>query len=146
MEPEIIETVLKEILDEIKMINQENAGKEKHAEALNNKLQSAEGKLQSIKQRLVLISESQLQLGSATQRMEKIIKELPRNVIHKKQILLFPEYGAREYYRIVFGRIIFWLMMFLLVFFLFSLGNQFINSWKEIKEMQYNNYFQKSKI
>lgn len=146
MESEIIETVLKEILDEIKMIHQENAGKEKYAEDLNNKIQSAEGKLQSIKQRLVVISESQLQLESATQRMEKIIKELPRNVIHKKQILLFPEYGPREYYRIVFGRIIFWIMMFLLAFFLFSLGKQFINSWKEIKEMQYNTYFQKNEL
>lgn len=39
MEPEIIETVLKEILDEIKMIHQEIIEKDKHAEDLKNKIQ-----------------------------------------------------------------------------------------------------------
>ena len=38
MEPEIIETVLKEILEEIKIIHQENAEKEKYARDIKDKI------------------------------------------------------------------------------------------------------------
>ena len=51
----------------------------------------------------------------------------------KSKFCYFPEYGAREYYKLVFGRLLFWMMMFLLAFYLFSLGKQFIDNWKEVR-------------
>lgn len=74
-----------------------------------------------------------MQLEANTKLVEKIIKEQPKNVIHKKQILLFPEYGTWEYYKFVFGKLLFWMMMFLLASYLFSLGKLFINNWKEVR-------------
>jgi len=133
MEDEIIETVLKEILDEIKIIHEQNLDRKKSEEDFKNKIQLIEKKLLSIESKTSSINLLQVQLETNVKRMEKIINEQPKNIIHKKQILLFPEYGAREYYKLVFGRLLFWMMMFLLAFYLFSLGKQFIDSWKEVK-------------
>jgi hypothetical protein len=136
MEPEIIETVLKEILDEIKMIHQENEEKDKYAADIEDKIQSLEKALyiQEIKPPEINLLPLQLQLDSSTKNIEKTIREQPKNISRKIQILLFPESGAREYYRLVFGRLLFWMMMFLLATYMYSLGKQFIDNWKEVTE------------
>ena len=133
MEDEIIETVLKEILDEIKIIHEQNEDRKKYDEDFKNKVQSIEKKLLSIETKSSGMNLMQMQLESNANKLERIINEQPKNIIHKKQILLFPEYGAREYYRLVFGRLLFWMMMFLLAIYLYSLGKQFIDSWKEVR-------------
>lgn len=124
MEQEIIETVLKEILDEIKLIHYENLSNQKCAKELKNKIQSPEESLIPF----------EMKLDFTAKKIERIINEQPKNVVRKIQILLFPETGAREYYRLVFGRLFFWLMMFLLATYLFSLGLQFVDSWKDIEK------------
>ena len=134
MEDEIIETVLKEILDEIKIIHEQNVDRKKYEEHFENKVQSIEKKLLSIEAKSSVVNLLQVQLETNAKKMEKIINEQPKNIIHKKQILFFPEYGAREYYKLVLGRLFFWMMMFLLAFYLFSLGKQFIDNWKEVRQ------------
>ncbi len=136
MEQEIIETVLKEILDEIKLIHYENLSNQKCAKELKNKIQNLEEKLllikiQSPEESLIPF---EMKLDFTAKKIERIINEQPKNVVRKIQILLFPETGAREYYRLVFGRLFFWLMMFLLATYLFSLGRQFVDSWKDIEK------------
>lgn len=136
MEQEIIETVLKEILDEIKLIHYENLSNQKCAKELKNKIQNLEEKLllikiQSPEESLIPF---EMKLDFTAKKIERIINEQPKNVVRKIQILLFPETGAREYYRLVFGRLFFWLMMFLLTTYLFSLGRQFVDSWKDIEK------------
>jgi hypothetical protein len=143
MEDEIIETVLKEILDEIKIIHEQNVDRKKYEEDFKNKVQSIEKKLLSLETKSSGMNLMQMQLESNANKLERIINKQPKNIIHKKQILLFPEYGVREYYKLVFGRLIFWMMMFLLAFYLFSLGKQFIDDWKEVRQreitIQYEN-------
>ncbi len=78
-----------------------------------------------------------MELDKYEKRIAQIITTQPKNIIHKKQILLFPENGAREYYRIVFGRFFFWMLMFLLAFFLFALGKQFISDWKDVNDSKF---------
>ncbi|HEV8083392.1 MAG TPA: hypothetical protein VGP55_09335 [Chitinophagaceae bacterium] len=136
MEPEIIETVLKEILEEIKIIHQENAEKENYTTDLKNKIQSLENALymQETKLSQINLLRLQLQLESKAKMIEKTIREQPKNITRKIQILLFPETGAREYYRLVFGRLFFWMMMILLATYMFSLGKQFIDNWKDVTE------------
>lgn len=150
MEDEIIETVLKEILDEIKIIHQQNIEREKYEEDFKNKVQSIEKKLLSLETKSSGINLLKMQIESNANKIERIINEQPKNIIHKKQILLFPEYGAREYYKLVFGRLLFWMMMFLLAFYFFSLGKQFIDNWKEVRQkeiiLKYENLKQSSKI
>ena len=89
---------------------------------------------QEIKPPKINLLPLQLQLDSSTKNIEKTIREQPKNINRKIQILLFPESGAREYYRLVFGRLLFWMMMFLLATYMYSLGKQFIDNWKEMTE------------
>lgn len=140
MEQEIIETVLKEILDEIKIIHQKAVSKDFQIEMISKKIESFDGKLSSIK---IEIPEADLlpvqhQLESRLKRIEKLIEDQPKNITHKKQILLFPEYGAREYYKLFFGRVLFWILLVLVASYLFSLGKQFIDNWKEVHRMEYS--------
>lgn len=135
MEPEIIETVLKEILEEIKIIHQENAGKEKSTGELKDKIHSLEKILYTQgKPSEINLSHVQLQLDSGIKNIVKIVREQPKSITRKIQILFFPETGAKEYYRLVFGRLLFWMMMILLATYMFSLGKQFIDSWKDVTE------------
>ncbi len=147
MEPEIIETVLKEILDELKIIHQENAERGKYAVGFTDKILELERALntQEIKPPEINLLPLQLQLDSSTKNIQRTIREQPKNISRKIQILLFPETGAREYYRLVFGRLVFWMMMFLLATYMYSLGKQFIDNWKEVTEKK-NELIDHSKV
>lgn len=140
MEQEVMETVLNEILDEIKFIQQQNAASDKEADEIKNKLQLIEKKLSAIDNKATAVNHQAILqvLNDQVGRLNLKLDAQPKNVIHKKQILLFPEQGAREYYRIVFGRLIFWLIIILITSYLFALGKQFIDNWKEVKEKQVN--------
>jgi hypothetical protein len=119
---EIIEIVLKEILDELKIIREQNVDRKKYEEDFQNKVQSIKKRLLSIEMKSSGMNLMQMQFESNANKLERIINEDPKNIIHKKQILLFPEYGVWQYYKLVFGNMIFGMMMFLLASCLFSLG------------------------
>jgi hypothetical protein len=140
MEQEIIETVLKEILDEIKTIHQEAVSKDQQIEVISKKIESFDGKLSSIKIEIpeIDLRPIQHQLESRLKRIEKLIEDQPKNITHKKQVLLFPEYGAREYYKLVFGRVLFWILLVLVATYLFSLGKQFIGDWTDLHKVEYS--------
>jgi hypothetical protein len=111
---------------------------------LNNKVDDFELKLTNIK---VIAPATDLEpITSAVHeqlfRIVGIIEEQPISIIRNFRILLFPEHGAREYYKLVFGRLLFWMMIFLIATYLFSLGKQFIDSntvvrYKEAESYQY---------
>jgi hypothetical protein len=139
MENEIIRTVLTEILDELKGIRDENLIKEKSVEELKVILRSVEEKITSAKLNSPGISLLSLQteLTKHYENIRDIINEFPKSIVHRKQILLFPETGLREYYRLVFGRVFFWLFISLCATYLFALGKQSVDNWKEVKQKQY---------
>jgi hypothetical protein len=90
---------------------------------LNNKVDDFELKLTNIK---VIAPATDLEpITSAVHeqlfRIVGIIEEQPISIIRNFRILLFPEQGAREYYKLVFGRLLFWMMIFLIATYLFSL-------------------------
>ena len=145
MENEVIDTVLKEILEEMKVIQQQTILTAKEAGEIKNKLQKLEEKLLTLNNKVSAINLQSLekQLTDQFNCLSSKMESQPKNVIHKKQVLLFPEYDAREYYRLVFGRLLFWLIIILIASYLFALGKQFIDNWKEIKERECNIYYSK---
>ncbi len=69
-------------------------------------------------------------------RLQQTIEAQPKTVTKEYRVLLFPEYGAQEYYRIVFGRVIFWMVIVLAATYLFVLGKQAIEKWSVINKEQ----------
>ena len=55
---------------------------------------------------------------------------------HSFRILLFPEHGTLEYYKLVFGRIIFWLVMLCVAKFAFLLGDKWITEHHQNRKYQ----------
>jgi hypothetical protein len=144
METEMIQTVLTELVEELKELKQQDAKLMAVVSDLNNKVDEFELKLTNIK---VVAPATDLEpITSAVHeqlfRIGGIIEEQPKNITREYKILLFPEHGAREYYKLVFGRLLFWMMIFLIATYLFSLGKQFIDSntvvrYKEAESYQY---------
>jgi hypothetical protein len=72
-------------------------------------------------------------------KIKSAIEEQPKSVIRQFRILLFPEYGATEYYKLVFGRILFWMLIFLVATYLFTLGKQYMNVIVKINKLENDN-------
>jgi hypothetical protein len=144
METEMIQTVLTELVEELKELKQQDAKLMAVVSDLNNKVDDFELKLTNIK---VTAPATDLKPITSTVheqllRIGGIIEEQPKSITRNFRILLFPEHGAREYYKLVFGRLLFWMMIFLIATYLFSLGKQFIDSntvvrYKEAESYQY---------
>jgi hypothetical protein len=156
METEIIQTVLTEVVEELKELKRQYAKLMAVVADLNNKVDEFELKLNNIK---VTAPAPNLEpITSAVNkelfRIGEFMQEQPKSITRQYRILLFPEHYAAEYYRIVFGRLLFWMMVFLIATYLFVLGKQFIDSntavrYREAESSQYkkawNYLYQNSK-
>jgi hypothetical protein len=50
----------------------------------------------------------------------------PKDVLHEKRILFFPEWNQKEYYKIIFGRILFWILWPLIATYCYFLGQDYL--------------------
>ena len=128
MEKEIIETVLTEILEELKQLKTFTANNANATLDNANRLTAITGKLESkpvIKPDFNTQSIEKIIL-SGLEKINSTIDQKPAPVKREFRILLFPEYNTKEYYRIVFGRIIFWLVVLVIAKYLYLLGSAWI--------------------
>lgn len=103
MNEEVLKAVLAEILEEQKMLNINNGLITKAVEDFSEKLSDFENKLSGLQ----VSTGSDLQvINRNLQRLKIIIEAQPKQVIHEKRILLFPETYKQEFYKIVFGKVV----------------------------------------
>ena len=103
MNEEVLKAVLSEILEEQKMLNINNGLITKAVEDFSEKLSDFENKLSNTEGS----TGADLQIiNTNLQRLKIIIEAQPKQVIHEKRILLFPETYKHEFYKIVLGRVI----------------------------------------
>ena len=103
MNEEVLKAVLSEILEEQKMLNINNGLITKAVEDFSEKLSDFENKLSNTKDN----TGTDLQIINRNlQRLKIIIEAQPKQVIHEKRILLFPETYKQEFYKIVFGSVV----------------------------------------
>ena len=103
MNEEVLKAVLSEILEEQKMLNINNGLITKAVEDFSEKLSDFENKLSNSKES----TGADLQIiNTNLQRLKIIIEDRPKQIIHEKRILLFPETYKQEFYRIVFGKVV----------------------------------------
>jgi len=130
MENEIIETVLTEVLEEQK---QSYLLAEKNGQFLTEQvviLKRMEEK--SIRQN----EELKTCLFSKMEEMATHVASHARPVKREFRILLFPEHGTTNYYKIVFGRIFFWLVMLCVAKYLYLLGDKWLTAEYENHKYQ----------
>ena len=148
MDSEIIETVLTEILGELKQSNLLN--KENNLALTENKSRviSIEKKLESKDELKTVVDTGPLEqiMSKSINNISVMIEKRPEKVSREFRILLFPEHNAREYYRIVFGRIIFWLVLLVIAKYFYLFGREWIskssenqkykNAWESLYQQQ----------
>jgi hypothetical protein len=144
METDIVHTVLNEVLEDLKELKHQQVNLTAVISDLNNKVDDFELKLSNIK---VTAQPTNLEPVTSTidlgiSRLGGIIEEQPKSITRQIKFQFFPEYGATEYYKIVFGRLLFWMMIFLIATYLFALGRQFIDGYNvaRYKEAESNQY------
>jgi|GEM_PF-1308451 len=103
MNEEILKEVLTEISEEQKMLNINNGLLTKSVEDFSEKLSELENRLSNTKES----AGAALQMIITNlQRLKTIIDAQPKQVIHEKRILLFPETYKQEFYKIIFGSVV----------------------------------------
>jgi Fe2+ transport system protein B len=123
MEKEIIETVLIEVLEEQKQTSQ--------CIEQNNKL--LQGLDEKLKQQHKAFSES---VATSLNTLKKDLCCQAQPVKREFRILLFPEHGTLNYYKVVFGRIFFWLVILCIAKYAYLLGDKWISKRLEISRYQ----------
>ena len=103
MNEEILKAVLTEILEEQKMLNINNGLLTKAIEDFSEKLSDFENKLSN---NHVSTQEETKLVITNLQRLKTIIDAQPKQMIHEKRILLFPETYKQEFYKIIFGSVV----------------------------------------
>jgi hypothetical protein len=138
MDTEIIESVLKEILEEQKVSLQGTKALVSNVNKLTAKIESIQQKLeqQEVTPPPADAKLVQAIVSTGIRQIQQTVEAQPKNVVRQFRLLLFPEQFANQYYRIVFGRLLYWMLIFLLSTYLFMLGKQGINSWQSIKEKE----------
>src|SRR6186713_2999420 len=125
MELEIVETVLTEILQEIKTSNQLTTGLIEQGKKLEEKVDGFNQKLAQLKVIAPPVDTKPMEKELVNFHVEvcRIVAKQPKTVIRQVRILLFPETNAGQYYKIIFGRLIPWGLAFVVAWYLFSLGS-----------------------
>ncbi|MEJ7821157.1 MAG: hypothetical protein WKF85_02480 [Chitinophagaceae bacterium] len=133
MDSEIIETVLTEILGELKQSNVLNKENSLTLTENKNRLTIIEKKLESKDEIKTVVDTVPLEqiMSKSINNISAMIEKRPEKVSREFRILLFPEHNAREYYRIVFGRIIFWLVILVIAKYAYLLGSDLISKGNE---------------
>jgi hypothetical protein len=131
METEIMQTVLNEVLEELKELHRQQANLTTVISDLNNKVDGFELKLTDIK---VTAPPTNLEpvtsaIDGGILRLGVIIEQQPKSITRHFKFQLFPEYDAPEYYKMVFGRLLFWMMIFVIATYLFALGKQLVEGY-----------------
>ena len=136
METEIIESVLKEILEEQKAGLQVSRELFAVIDKLTDQMEGVHEKLEQQKAAAppADIKLVQAIVSTGIRQIQQIVETQPKNVVRQFRLLLFPEQFAEQYYRIVFGRLLFWMTIFLLSTYLFVLGKQGLQSWERVQE------------
>lgn len=131
MENEVLQTVLTEVLEELKEVRRQQVQIARVLLEVQEKVAGCEVKLTSCKINTpaAYVGPITTAINNALQKIESSIEARPKNITKQFRVLLFPEYNAGEYYKLVFGRVLFWMLMFLTVTYLYLLGKDFIEKY-----------------
>jgi hypothetical protein len=128
MEKEILEIVLSELLEETKKTNVLIEEQNKEIQELKTAFSDFNRKLTEIKVSAPPLDTVPLTkiVTDGINSIQKIVAAQPKDVLHEKRILFFPEWNQKEYYKIIFGRILFWLLWLIVATYCYFLCRDYL--------------------
>jgi hypothetical protein len=129
MEKDVLETVLIELVEESKRINLMVEEQNKELQELKSLISNFDKKLIEIK---VLAPKPDtlpltIIVEGGINSIKKIVESQPKQVVHEKRVLFFPEWNQKEYYKIIFGRILFWVLWVIIATYCYFLCRNFLD-------------------
>jgi hypothetical protein len=118
-----LQIVLNEMVGEQKLANQMNIDLVAAVNKLANKVDSFSEKLDNIKVTPPATDTSSIELvvASGIDKMRRVVEAQPKNVVHEKRILFFPDSSSPEYYRVVLSIVFLFIFMVIVVTYCFFL-------------------------
>lgn len=118
-----LQIVLNEMVSEQKQANQMNIDLIEAVNKLANKVDSFSEKLDNIKVTPPATDTSSIELvvASGIDKMRRVVEAQPKNVVHEKRILFFPDSSSPEYYRVVLSIVFLFIFMVIVVTYCFFL-------------------------
>ncbi|MEJ7830563.1 MAG: hypothetical protein WKF91_20305 [Segetibacter sp.] len=128
MDEEVLQTVLTKLLQEFKEVKQQQGETAKALFELKNKVAGFEQKLTDVRivPPAINVQPITTAIDNGLDKIKSTIEAQPKSITKQFRVLLFPEYNAMEYYKVVLERVLFWMLMFLIVTYLYLLCKQFI--------------------
>ncbi len=128
METEVLQTVLTELLQEFKEVKQQQAETTKALLEMKNKVAGFDQKLGDVKVVTPAVNVQPITavIENGLDKIKSTIEAQPKSITKQFRVLLFPEYNAMAYYKVVLGRVLFWTLMFLIATYLYFLAKEFI--------------------
>lgn len=143
MNPEITERVLEEVLEELKSINNSMQEQKQQTWQLQEKVEDFAKKLDGKELVAPPVDTKPVQsiIMLAFAKIQQLVAEQPKPVVHERRFLLFPEQYGKEYYNIIF-KLIMWMTVVCMGAYLFALGKQALENAKEVKlrELEADHY------
>jgi len=142
MEIEILDTVLKDMLEEQKKANDLTQEQNKKLASLTENTETFDRRLDQLKIIAPPADTTPIQtiLKKELQTMNQILANQPKSVIRQVRLILFPETNPDRYYKIVFGRLVPWVIFICTAICLIPLGEQYIRTRAELQQRRY--YFE----
>jgi len=139
MEIEILDTVLKDMLEEQKTANNLTQEQNVKLDLLTQKVETFEQRLDQLKVIAPPADTGPIQtiLKDGMQAMNWILENQPKSVIRQTRLVLFPESNPDRYYKIVFGRLIPWVILTIAVICLIPLGDRYITTRTNLQQRRY---------
>jgi hypothetical protein len=142
MEIKILETVMNELLKEQKDSNRLLEELIGHEKATREKVSGFDDRLKQIRIVPPVVDTKPLTnlMAGFFEKVKQIMESQPKNVIHQRRFLLFPEDNTGYYYKIIFGRLIPWGIVLIVGSYCFSIGDHYVDGLKEEAKRRY--YFE----
>ena len=144
MEEEVLQTVITEVLEELKELKEQQAFTQKLLMDLNSKAENHEPALSIAKTEVCSFKADAIAavMNNGFDDIKSVIAAQPRGITKQYRILLFPEHGAKEYCKIVLGWLSLLTTIILITTYLFLLGREYVNRDIAIKykEAEIKNY------
>ena len=126
MNYDVIETAMQEIMEEQK----ENR---KQVEQLNGKIDYLSALAESLKEQqnkgqtsgTSLSTSSMMEVQTELKDIKQLIRSQPKNIVHEKRFLFFPEHYAKEYYSIILR----WILYIIIASYSYSILKHIIDHW-----------------
>jgi hypothetical protein len=130
MEDEVLQSVLVEVLEELREVKQQQAETARILTDFKEKAATLQPSTINAKTETFSVQTEKVTavINNRLNEIKQLIEAQPRPVIKQVRILFFPEYGAREYFKTV-SKLTLWLLAVIISSYFFVVSKEFIKTY-----------------